>query len=141
MNYPVNPRNPVLNPQVPYGRGVGPLYTQFQVFQFSPTVALKLTDTLSVGLQGNIDYGFLNANPALFSSPSLVTTPLGPAPIYPNATQGRARAGGGFQVGLYWAPEGDWSFGASFKSKQWFETYTFNAASPTNGHPVTPTSP
>jgi long-chain fatty acid transport protein len=138
VNYPVDPRNPVLNPQIPFGRGVGPLYTQLQLFQFSPSVAWKLSDTLSIGLQGNIDYGLLSANPGLFAMPTLVPTPLGPAPNYPNATQGRSRAGGGFQVGLYWAPEGDWSFGASFKSPQWFERYTFNAVSPTTGKALAP---
>jgi long-chain fatty acid transport protein len=139
VNYPVDLKNPILNPQVPFGRGVGPLYTQYQVFQFSPTIALKLTDTVSIGAQANIDYGLLNANPALFSPPTVITTPLGPAPIYASGTQGRSRAGGGFQVGIYWAPEGDWSFGASFKSQQWFEKYTFNAVSPTTGHALTPT--
>ena len=46
--------------------------------------------------------------------------------------------GGGFQLGLYWQPEGDWSFGASFKSTQWFERYTFNSVNPLTGKPVSP---
>lgn len=80
VNYPVAPRNPILNPQVPFGRGVGPLYTQLQLFQFTPTVGLKLTDRFSVGASANIDLGVLNINPALTSPPTLQLTPQGPAP-------------------------------------------------------------
>jgi long-chain fatty acid transport protein len=138
VNYPVDPKNPILNPQVPFGRGIGPLYAQLQLLQFSPTVAVKLTDTLSVGAQANIDYGLLGVNPGLFSAPGLENSPLGPGPVYSYATQGRSRAGGGFQLGVYWQPEGDWSFGASYKSTQWFERYTFNSVNPTNGNPASP---
>jgi long-chain fatty acid transport protein len=80
----------------------------------------------------------LGVDPALFSVPFLVNTPFGPGPVYPNATHGRARGGGGFQLGIYWQPEGNWSFGASFKSPQWFESYTFNSVNPTNGNPTSP---
>ena len=41
-------------------------------------------------------------------------------------------------LGVYWQPEGDWSFGASYKSTQWFERYTFNSVNPTNGNPASP---
>jgi long-chain fatty acid transport protein len=138
VNYPVDLRNPALNPQVPFGRGVGPLYTQLQLFQFSPTVALKLNDQWSVGAQANIDMGILYANPALFSAPVLFQTPFGPAPTYTNGNQGRSRAGGGFQVGVYYEHDENWSFGASVKSPQWFDTYRFNSVNPLNGHPATP---
>jgi long-chain fatty acid transport protein len=138
VNYPVAASNPILNPQVPFGRGVGPLYTQLQLFQFTPTVAVKLSDRLSVGASANIDLGVLNINPGLFSPPNLVSTPHGPAPIYPNADQGRSRAGGGFQLGVYYEVNDDWSVGASFKSQQWFEPYTFNSVNPTNGRAATP---
>ena len=36
VNYPVYPKNPILDPQVPFGRGIGPLYTQFQLLQSRP---------------------------------------------------------------------------------------------------------
>lgn len=129
VNYPVDPRNPILMPQVPFGRGVGPLYTNLQLFQFTPTVAYQATDRLAVGASANIDLGYLSVNPALFAPPTLVQTPLGPGPVYPSATHGRSRGGGGFQVGLYYDPHTDWHFGASVKSPQWFDTYTFNAVS------------
>jgi len=138
VNYPVAPRNPILNPQVPFGRGVGPLYTQLQLFQFTPTVGLKLTDRFSVGASANIDLGVLNINPALTSPPTLQLTPQGPAPVYTSGDQGRSRAGGGFQLGAYYELNDDWSVGTSFKSQQWFETYRFNAENPRNGRPASP---
>ena len=138
VNYPVSTKNPILNAGAPFGKGVGPLYTQLQLFQFSPTAALKLTDQLSVGFQANIDLGVLQLNPALTSVPSLVQTPLGPAPGYPSGTQGRSQAGGGFQVGIYYEANEDWSFGASIKSPQWFDTYRFNSVNPANGNPANP---
>jgi len=138
VNYPIDGRNPILNPQVPFGRGVGPLYTQLQLFQFSPAVALKLTDRFSVGVAANIDYGLLYASPTLFSAPNLAMTPLGPAPVYGSGTQGRSRAGAGFQVGVYYEANEDWSFGASFNSPQWFDTYTWNGENPINGRAARP---
>ena len=75
------------------------------------------------------------------SVPSLVQTPAGPpARLTRSGDQGRSRAGGGFQLGVYYEANEDWSFGASLKSPQWFDTYTFNSVNPTNGHPATPSS-
>ena len=138
VNYPVDRKNPVLNPQVPFGRGVGPLFTQLQIFQFAPTVALKLTDQLSIGATLNFDYGLLYTNPALFSAPALASTALGPAPVYSSGDQGRSRIGGGFQVGVFYNANENWNFGASFNSPQWFDTYRFNSVNPTNGRPANP---
>ncbi len=138
VNYPVARNNPILNPGAPFGKGVGPLYTQLQLFQFSPTAALKVTDRLYVGAQVNIDLGVLDLNPALTSVPSLVQSQGAPAPSYPSGLQGRSRAGGGFQLGVYYDANDAWSFGASIKSPQWFDTYRFNSSNPTNGHAATP---
>ena len=77
VNYPVTRTNPILNPQVPYGLGVGPLYTQLQLFQFSPTVSVQVLDQLYLGVAANIDIGSLSAEPALFAAPALATTAHG----------------------------------------------------------------
>jgi long-chain fatty acid transport protein len=137
VNYPASRTNPILNPQAPFGLGLGPLYAQYQIFQFAPSVAFKLTDELSVGFAGNIDTSYLAVNPALFANPIPVTTPINPTPAYPSAIQGRFRGGGGFQVGVYYNPGNAWSFGASFKSTQWFDTYTWNSLN-AQGQPVSP---
>src|SRR5262249_14637316 len=71
VNYPSTLRNPILNPPVPFGRGVGPVYTQLQIFQFAPTIGLKLTDELSVGASATIDSSYLAVDPALFAFPTL----------------------------------------------------------------------
>ena len=76
VNYPVVRNNPILNPGAPFGAGVGPLYTQLQLFQFSPTIALKLNDEWSVGAQLNIDVGAAFLNPALTSVPPRVVSSL-----------------------------------------------------------------
>jgi long-chain fatty acid transport protein len=137
-NYPITRTNPILNPQVPFGLGIGPLFTQLQLLQFSPTVSFKVTDQLYLGVAGNIDIGTLYADPALFAPPALAATPHGPLPIYPSAVQGRNRFGGGFQLGVYYIADDSWSFGASVKSPQWFEPYTYNAENPLNGNPSNP---
>jgi long-chain fatty acid transport protein len=138
VNYPVARNNPVLNPGAPFGAGAGPLYTQLQLIQFSPAVSIKLTDQLYVGAAANIDLGVLNTNPALFASPSLIQTAGGTTASYPSATQGRARVGAGFQLGLYYNINDAWSIGASVNSPQWFEKYTYNAVNPTNGNAASP---
>lgn len=138
VNYPVARNNPVLNPGAPFGAGAGPLYTQLQLLQFTPAVSLKLTDQLYVGGAVNIDMGTLSANPGLFASPSLMQTASGPTASYPSAMQGRARAGGGFQLGVYYTINDNWSLGASVNSPQWFQKYTYNAVNPNNGNAASP---
>jgi long-chain fatty acid transport protein len=131
-NYPVNKSNPVLNAQFPNGFGVGPLYSNYQALQLAPTIAYKLTDEWSVGVQLNLDLADLALAPGVFGIPTLIQTPLGQGPVYGDATHARSRVGGGFQAGVYYAPvDIDWSFGASFKSPQWFETFTYPTVTPT----------
>jgi long-chain fatty acid transport protein len=137
INYPTTQSNPILSPQFPFGRGVGPLFAQYQVLQVAPTVAYRLTDDLFLGFSANIDMGGLSLNPALFASPTIVQSPFGPGPVYSASTDGRLRWGGGFHAGAYYAPEGNWRFGAAVKSPQWFEAYTYNSVSAT-GRPTTP---
>jgi long-chain fatty acid transport protein len=137
INYPASTTNPVLTPQFPGGHGVGPLFAQYQVFQVAPTVSYRLTDELSIGAAANIDLGQLSLTPGLFTPPSLVTTPGGPGAVYPSATDGRFRGGGGFSLGAFYTPSADWSFGASVRSTQWFETYTFNSVNAL-GRPASP---
>jgi long-chain fatty acid transport protein len=137
VNYPASRTNPILMPQVPFGRGVGPLFTQYQVYQVAPTVSVLLTDRLSLGFSANVDLGLLQVDPGLIGAPTLLSTPLGPAPVYPAMTHGRTRWGGGFHIGAYYDTGADWHFGAAVKSPQWFETYTYNAVT-AQGGPSTP---
>src|SRR4051812_41081644 len=115
-NYPVSSKNLVLNAGGPFGVGVGPLFSQLQIIQFSPTVSYKLNDQWWVGAQPNIAAGSLPTTPAVTSPPAL--TQFSTLPAYLSGTQGRSRAGGGFQVGVYYKHDENWSFGASIKSPQ-----------------------
>jgi long-chain fatty acid transport protein len=137
VNYPATTTNPILTPQPPFGRGVGPLYAQYQIFQVAPTIAYQLTDEISLGFAANIDLAALSANPSLFAPPALVSSALGPAPAYSTATDGRYRWGGGLHAGIYYKSDSPWRFGAAVKSPQWFETYTYNSVSAI-GRPTTP---
>ena len=131
VSYPASTTNPVLTPQFPRGYGVGPLFSQYQAFQLSPTMAMKLTDEIAIGVQANLDLAYLTASPAIFAPPSPVQGPFGLGPVYADASHDRSRVGGGFQVGAYYTPtDSDWNFGASFKSPQWFETSTFPTVTP-----------
>jgi len=69
VNYPASRTNPILSPQFPFGTGVGPLFTQLQLAQFTPTVSLKVTERLYLGASATIDVGNLSTNPASFHAP------------------------------------------------------------------------
>ncbi len=127
VNYPASRTNPILQPQAPFGVGLGPLYSSYQMLQLAPTVACQLTDELSVGVALNLDMGALSLDPGTFSTPTDVSTPLGQGLNYASATNGRYRWGAGFHVGVFYDPGSDWKFGAAVKSPQWFETYTYNS--------------
>jgi long-chain fatty acid transport protein len=127
VNYPASRTNVILQPQAPFGLGLGPLYSSYQMLQLAPTVACQLTDQLSVGAALNLDLGSLSLNPGAFGAPSVVPTPFGQGLNYAPATDGRYRWGGGFHVGVFYDPGTDWKFGAAVKSPQWFETYTYNS--------------
>jgi len=137
VNYPASRTNPILAPQAPFGLGLGPLYSSYQLLQLAPSVALQLTDELAVGFAANLDLGSLSANPGLFGAPTVVSTPFGPGANYAPATDGRARWGAGFHAGAFYDPGTDWKFGAAIKSPQWFDTYTYNSIT-ANGHIARP---
>jgi hypothetical protein len=100
VNYPVSRTNPILSPQFPHGRGLGNLDTQYAIYQLAPTVAMRVTDQLSLGFAANLDLASLTVNPALFSTPALLTTLEGTGLVYPSAYNGRARWGEGSTSGL-----------------------------------------
>jgi long-chain fatty acid transport protein len=138
VNYPVSPHNPVLQAQAPYGLGLGPLQSSYQFLQLAPTVAYKVSDRLSLGVAANLDLSALSISPGVFGEPTVVSTPLGPASNFGPATAGRYRWGGGFAVGAYYDTGGDWKFGVSVKSPQWFDTFSYNSVT-FNGQPARPT--
>jgi long-chain fatty acid transport protein len=117
VNYPSSVTNPILTPQPPKGIGLGDIYSDLQVMQILPTLAVRLTDRLSFGFAPSINLAYLSADPGFLFSPG----PTG----YPPATHSQTIWGAGFQTGLFYWMEGGWNFGASFKSPQWFDSFKF----------------
>jgi long-chain fatty acid transport protein len=115
-NYPASTTNPILSPQPPNGLGLGALYSNFQALQIAPTVALKVTDHLSIAGGPTVDLASLDVDPLLVASPNTNGS-------YPPGTHSRLTWGAGFQAGVYYILDGGWRVGASFKSQQWFENY------------------
>lgn len=123
VDYPGSATNPILTARPPAGVGVGPVYSDYQVLQVSPTVAYQLTDRLSVAGGPNINLGRLQFAPGLFVPPDDANGD-GFA-TYPPATHTRWSWGGGFTVGLYYKAD-TWAAGVSYKSPQWFEPFRYN---------------
>ncbi len=125
-NYPANPGNPLFSAPPPGGVGVGAVYSELALVQYAPTAALWLTDRLAIGLAPTFTMASLSLDPGFFAAPD--DADGDGFPSYPPATHSRWHWGVGFQVGVYYETEGPWSFGASVKSPQWFESFEFRAA-------------
>jgi len=126
QNYPGNSvsptANPILTPPPPAGGiGVGPIYSRLAILQVAPTAALQLTDRLSIGFSPTV----VMADVAL--DPNALDTPTAPL-TYPPATHARTHWGLGFHAGIYYETDSQWRFGASYKSPQWIEDFTFHTA-------------
>ncbi len=105
-------------------------YSSAADLMIAPTISLQLTDRLAVGLGPTIDVMTLSLDPAFFAP---YPNPPGG---FPSATHGRPFWGGGFRTGLYYELNPCWSFGLSYLSPQWFETFEWNALDE-NGAPQT----
>jgi long-chain fatty acid transport protein len=124
VDYAGNPTNPLLSPPHPAGIGVGPIYSQYQVLQFTLAAAYQVTDRLSVAAGPVMDLATLQVNPAIFAAPDDANGD-GFA-TFPSAMHGRTTLGAGFIVGLYYRLD-NWAVGASYKSPQWFDRFRFNS--------------
>ncbi|HEY2252934.1 MAG TPA: outer membrane protein transport protein, partial [Planctomycetaceae bacterium] len=125
VNFPGSTTNPILTAPLPAGLGVGPVYTQFEVFQVIPTVAWRVNDKLSLGFSPMIDLAGLSASPGFLGAPDAAGG-SGFA-TYPALTNAPYSWGGGFQFGAYYVTDYNWNFGASFKSTQWLQSFDYNA--------------
>ena len=125
VNYPGDATNPVLSAPPPNGFGVGPIFSQYSLLQLVPTLAYDVNDQLSVGFSPIVDIATVSIDPGFVTSPGAVG---GNSPTYPPMTHGSYQWGAGFQLGLWYKTDVDWNFGASFKSQQWFNPFTFNSS-------------
>jgi long-chain fatty acid transport protein len=114
VNYPASTTNPILNPTL----GLGTIYSYLGLMQLAPTIAVQCTDHVSVGFAPTVTIADLAVDPLFLADQ------IGPG-AYPSGTHTRIHWGLGFQAGLYLTTEECWKFGVSYKSPQWFETFTF----------------
>lgn len=130
-NFPASATNPILTPQPPFGFGAGSVYSNLELVQLVPTVALQLNDVVSIGVAPTVTMARLQADPAQFATPDDANGDGFPS--YPSATHTRPHWGAGVQGGIYVIPNDNWSFGLSLKSPQWFETFKFNSSDELGG--------
>jgi long-subunit fatty acid transport protein len=121
VNFRGNDTNPILsawNP--PNSFGVGPVSTSFSALQIAPILGYQLSEKLYVGGGPVVTTMTLLLDPALQAERNSNGT-------FPPATNSRPRWGFGFQVGFQYHPDSPWSFGGSFKSRQWFDTFKYDS--------------
>ena len=127
VNYRADQTNPILSPQPPNGVGLGSLYSNLQVLELTPTMAVQVTDRLSISGGPTLALAHLEADPLFLAPPNADGT-------YPAATHTRMSWGGGFQVGAFYKLDGGWNLGVSYKSTQWLEGFHWQSAG-ANGIP------
>ena len=123
LNYAGSTTNPVLTPPAPVGLGFGPIFSQYQVLQIAPALVYDVNEQLSVSISPLVDLGVLQVDPSVISAPDDANGD-GFA-TYPPGTHSGAAWGAGFSLGAYYKA-GDWGFGSSYKSPQWFQSYSYN---------------
>lgn len=123
LDYPGSLTNPVLSPPPPTGLGFGPIYSNYQALQIAPSLVYEMTENFSMSFSPLLDLGMVQLDPAVFAAPDDANGD-GFA-TYPSGTHSRTSWGAGFSIGAYYELN-DWSFGACYKSPQWFQTYEFN---------------
>lgn len=123
-NYPGSLTNPLLMPPPPVGLGVGPIFSQYQVYQIVPTLAYQVTEQLSIGISPIVDLANASADPGFFAAPDDANG--NGVSTFPPLTHGTFQWGAGVQVGVFYVTNANWQFGASFKSPQWFQSFSFN---------------
>ncbi len=127
-NFPASVSNPVFTPQsnsagVP--GGLGQVYTEAAFIQFIPTMSLRVSDRVSIGFGPTVTIGDLIVDPFAFDSPD--DADGSGAPRYASGIGTRTHWGGGFQSGIYYENEQGLHLGATFKSTQWMETFSYNS--------------
>ena len=121
LNYPGSalPGNPILSSQPPFGFGLGPIFSQYQVLQIAPALVYEVNEQLSVSISPLVDLGMVQLDPAVYANPNANGT-------YPSGTHSSTAWGAGYSLGAFYKA-GNWNHGVSYKSKQWFQSYNFNA--------------
>jgi long-chain fatty acid transport protein len=126
VNYPASETNPVLTPPPPNGIGLGHVFAQLEVLQVAPTIAVAVTQNISVGITPTINLARLSVTPLFFSPPDDANGDT--FSTYPSGTATRYTWGGGITFGLLYTDPSGINLGASIKSPQWFEKFRAHSA-------------
>jgi long-chain fatty acid transport protein len=115
-NLPADPTNPILAPQP---AGLGQIASSALFLQIAPVISIACQDNLAFAFGPTITTGRLSLEPFVFESANADGS-------YATGHASRYHWGGGFQLGTYYILNDHWRFGASLKSTQWMERFTFN---------------
>jgi long-chain fatty acid transport protein len=120
VDYPQDPRNPILSPQP---QGFGRVFANYQFLKVPVAAALRLNPQWSVGVAFVTGRSALTADPAGFAAPD-----CGPnGCFYPRVNTDSAFGYGG-QIGVHYRPSHLWALGASYTTEQRFQTFEWNSA-------------
>jgi len=122
VDFAADASNPIL---MPPPNGFGQIFSDYQMLQVLPTFSKQVDEHWSFGFAPTINQARLSVHPAPFASPDDANGDL--TPSYPSASAGADAWGFGGQIGVFYDSLDDWTFGASYKTTQNFETFEFNA--------------
>ncbi len=114
--------NPILTPQAPNGFGFGRIRSNYMLVTMPIGIARQLTERLSVGFSAVPSFSMLQVIPAPFSAPVMAGSTM---PYYLSAGNNAPAFGGGLNVGAHYA-FGRASFGVSWRSPVWFQSFKWN---------------
>lgn len=112
-NYPASTTNPVLMAQ-------GNISATVEILQIAPTIAVALTDRLTIGLSPTVNLARFSAVPQFLAAPDA-------AGLYPSGASTKYAWGCGATLGVLYTDPNGFNWGASIKSPQWFEKFRANS--------------
>jgi long-chain fatty acid transport protein len=135
VNFPGSDSNPLLTPQnpppqlggtgdPPFTLGFGPQTNTTAILGIAPSIAMRVSDGVSIGGGPIISTGSLSLDPAFFA-------PRNENGTFPAATHTKPVWGGGFQVGATFDVNPRWTLGAAYRSQVWYSTFEYNSADET----------
>jgi long-chain fatty acid transport protein len=134
VDYAVTPTNPILSAR-PYG--FGQVFSNYQLMKIAPVVAFKVSDHLTLGLAGNVDWATLAVDPFPAAAPAVSMGPDGQSvAYYSGATATDGVFGFGFQAGLLYQATDAVAIGAAYTSPQYFKPFHWQAV---YENPILPT--
>jgi long-chain fatty acid transport protein len=120
VDYPQDPRNPILAPQP---RGFGRVFSSFQMLKIPFVFSWEVSPSLSLGASFNAGHANLTSDPAGFAAPDCSA---GGVCFVPRVNSDGAY-GYGAQVGLLWQATPRVSVGASYATKLIFEAFEWSS--------------